>query len=347
MSPETLLTRLQTLGVDVQYLREALRLFVELLMELEISATIEAVHYERKRARKAYRNGYRERKWRTDLGEISLRIPRLRKGTYHPSFIESLSWAEPLLLALVQDAYVQGASMRSVQEMLRRLGLPPVHQSQIADVCEQLDDLVYRFRQCPLKAAFPYLWLDVLNLDLDGSQPVSIVLAVGIHDTNQREILSFEMTQHPDGEEFWRAFLRGLIRRRLVGVEVVLSGNYAGIQQAVRDVLGDVYWQPLQSLEKVDSVPLPLVSAISTLLLDAQHATSSPSPRSSLMELFGTDFLSAYTLVTVKQALSRPADAIGIALDEAAQLDGLESATIDAMGQQVMPLYQLYQPLAA
>jgi transposase-like protein len=347
MNPETLLTRLQTLGVDVEYLREALRLLIELLMELEISATIEAAPYERKRARKTYRNGYRERKWRTDLGEISLRIPRLRKGTYHPSFIDSLSGAEPLLLALVQDAYVQGVSMHNVQEMLRRLGLPVVHQSQIADVCERLDDLVYRFRQRPLKSAYRYLWLDVLKLDVDGSRPVMIVLAVGIHDANQREILGFEVTQRADGAAFWKTFLRGLTRRSLIGVEVVLSENYEGIQQAVREVLGEVRWESQNSQENIDLEPHPLVSAISTQFMDAGRGSSSLLPRSCLMALFGTDCLSAYTLVTVNQALSRPADAIGIALDDAAQLAGLETTTIDVAGQQVFPLHQLDQPLAA
>ncbi len=344
---ETLLTRLQALGVDVEYLREALRLLIELLMELEISAAIEAVPYERKIGRKAYRNGYRERKWRTDLGEISLRIPKLRKGTYHPSFMESLSQAEPLLVALVQDAYVQGVSMRSVEDMLRRLGLPAVHQSQIADVCERLDDLVYRFRQRPLNSTYPYLWLEVLELEVRGAQPIMVALAVGIQETNRREILGFEVTQHTDGADFWKAFLRGLTRRSLVGVNVVVSENYEGVQQAVREVLGDVFWQSLRSRESVDYEPSALVSAISTLLLDAGRGSLSRSPKSSLMELFVADYLSAYSLISLKRALSQPSDAVGMSLEEAAQLAGIVLLMIDARWQAQSPLHQLRQPLAA
>jgi hypothetical protein len=133
----------------------------------------------------------------------------------------------------------------------------------------------------------------------------------------------------------------------LDGVEVVLSESYEGVRQAIREVLGEVRWQPLDSQEDMDTVPLPLVSAISTLLLDARRDVGSLSPRSSLMELFGRDFLSAYTLVTVNQALSRPADAIGITLDDAAQLAGSETTTIEFAVPQLALLHQLNRPLAA
>jgi transposase-like protein len=347
----TLLARLQALGVDTEYLRAALRLLIELLMELEISATIDATPYERKSGRKAYRNGYRERKWRTDLGEISLRIPRLRKGTYHPSFMDALPDAEPLLLALVQDAYLQGVTMRSVEDMLRRLGLPAVHTSQIADVCERLDDLVYRFRQRPLRSAYPYLWLDVLKLDVRGSEPVTVALAVGICKSNRRELLGFEVTHQPDGRDFWKAFLRGLKRRGLDGVQIVLSENRDGLQNVVREVFGDIAWDSgrLDAWENSgsDAGTSELVSAISTLLVNTRPAEHTTSPKSMLMDLFGADLVSADALVIVNHALTRPTDAVGVPLAEAGQSAENAESWADSSSLVETPMYQLVQPLAA
>jgi transposase-like protein len=345
--PDTLLSRLQALGVDVEYLREALRLMLELLMELEVSAAIEASPYERSNGRKAYRNGYRQRKWQTDLGEISLRIPKLRKGTYYPSFIDSLPDAEPLLLALVQDAYVQGVSLRSVEALLRRLGLTHVHQSQIADVAARLDDLIYRFRQRPLNSQYLYLWLDVLKLELRTEPAVSVVLAVGVRQNGQRDLLGFEVTSDAISRDLWTTFLRGLVRRGLKGVEVVVSENHDGLKQAIRDVFGDIAWQVRRqpARESAETREAVLVPAISTYLLPTREGAR--SPKASLYEVSAVDLLSAYTLISLKQALSRPADAVGMSLDEAAQLVGILLVMADALWKAAPPLHELRQSLAA
>ncbi len=333
---DTLLAYLQALDVDSDYLRAALSLMLELLMELEVSAAIEASPYERNTGRKSYRNGYRERKWQTDLGEISLRIPKLRKGTYYPSFIESLPDTEPLLLALVQDAYVQGVSARNIEDLLRRLGLPATHKSQIADIAERLDDMVYRFRHRPLKSAYSYLLLDRLRLDVRGAEPMSVAIAVGIRENGQKEILGFEVVER---EEFWTGFLRGLKRRGLEHVEVIIGDNDPALRPAARKVFGDV----ALDLREAHS---PFVAAVSTYLLDTVGGQSR-APQSSLVGLFDEALVSAYTLVIVQQALSRPADAIGMSLEEAARLVGITLIMVDAIWRGQAPVHELRQPLAA
>lgn len=332
-SRPSLLAYLQAIGVDSEYLRQSLRLLMEFLIELEVSAAIEAAPYERRASRKAYRNGYRERKWRTDIGDISLRIPKLRKGTYYPTFIASMPDSESLLLALVQDAYVQGVSIATVEDLLRRLGLRAADPSQIADLCQRLDDMVYRFRRRPFKAKYRYLLLDELNLAVRGSDPATILLAVGIQDAGERELLGFELIASGHNGENWSSFLRGLVRRGLEDVEWVVGKDDSHLKQAVRHVFGDVAWEP-------ESVTPALVAAISTLMVDSRPFAESNAPQASLMALFGENLLSANTLISVKQALAQPADAIGTMLD-----DGL--VTADDLWQTDAPLYQLSQSFAA
>jgi transposase-like protein len=240
-----LLSYLKALGseTDTHFLRETLRVTLQLLMEMEVSSTIEASPYERNDERRAYRNGYRERVWRSTLGEIPLRIPKLRKGTYYPSFIDSLEEAEDALLALVQDAYLQGVSPHTVQETFNRLGLAPADRSQIADLCERLDDMVYEFRERPLTHAYPYLWIDVMNLP-GRARHYDVAVAVGVQENGNREILGFEVAPYAEGRDFWQEFLDHLVERGLQGVQVITSDSYEGLKPALRQVLPYTEWQP-------------------------------------------------------------------------------------------------------
>jgi len=261
-----LLTYLQTLGteMDVGFLRETLRVMLQVLMEMEVRAAIEASPYERNDSRRAYRNGYRERVWQSALGEIPLRIPKLRKGTYYPSFIDSLEEAEQVLLALVQDAYLQGVSNQRVEESLKRLGIVPAHPSQISELSAQLDDMVYEFRERRLDRDYPSLWIDVLNLNIQHAgraAQFALALAVGIQDDGTREILGFEVTRYAEGRAFWSDFLNHLVERGLEGVEVVLSDAHDGLKLALRDSLPGTEWQPRR--EYADVLEQTFVSAVS------------------------------------------------------------------------------------
>lgn len=268
-----LLTYLQALGteMDVGFLRETMRVMLQVLMEMEVSAAIEASPYERNDSRRAYRNGYRERVWQSALGEIPLRIPKLRKGTYYPSFIDALEEAEQALLALVQSAYLQGVSSKSVEETLNRLGISPVDKSQIADLCAQLDDMIYEFRERPLDRAYPSLWIDVLKLNIQHSERAAqyaLALAVGIGADGTREILGFEVTRYAEGRAFWGDFLHHLRQRGLRDVETVLSEAYDGLKPALRDKMPGTEWQPRHDM--VEALPYSFVSAVSpTIWVDS------------------------------------------------------------------------------
>jgi putative transposase len=268
-----LLTYLQALGteMDVGFLRETMRVMLQVLMEMEVSAAIEASPYERNDSRRAYRNGYRERVWQSALGEIPLRIPKLRKGTYYPSFIDALEEAEQALLALVQSAYLQGVSTQSVEDTLTRLGIAPVHKSQIADLCAQLDDMIYEFRERPLERTYPSLWIDVLKLNIQNSgraAQYALALAVGIGADGTREILGFEVTRYAEGRAFWTDFLDHLRQRGLQDVETVLSDAYEGLKPALRDKMPGTEWQPRR--DTAEALPYSFVSAVSpTIWVDS------------------------------------------------------------------------------
>jgi putative transposase len=262
-SPSDILTRyLRSRGLTIEhdFAREALRLMVQLLMELEVSNLIQAIPYERKDERRAYRNGYRKRIWRTRLGDIPLQIPKLRHGTYTPSFSGSLRRAEQMLLNMARDIYIRGVNMREVESIVREMGLNPTHASQIADMAEQLDDLVYEFRQRPLVSPYPHLHLDVLRLpgtEQSGKQEAAI--AIGIDEDGKRDLLSFEITRSADGWDFWAAFLDDLVMRGLRGVEVVTSDDFFGIKRAVEKNLPEAEWYYSPAPEVS-----PLVSAVSS-----------------------------------------------------------------------------------
>ncbi|HEX2906131.1 MAG TPA: transposase [Phototrophicaceae bacterium] len=270
---QTLLMYLQSLSGDgeTEFFRESLRVMLQLLMELEVSALIAAEPYERKGARQSYRNGYRERRLRTGLGEIELKIPKLRKGTYYPSFIDDLPTVETILLALIQDACVQGVNAQNVETVLRRLGLAAAQPSQVAEIGAQLDDLIYEFRQRPLNAAYDRLGLERVDLET-ANRRLALVVAVGQHPNGQREILGFEVTPHADERIFWMDFLRNLKRRGLEQVEQVMTGEtYEGLLPAVREVFGAAVWKPERRKVFYGLDTPTLVSAVSTLHLEADR----------------------------------------------------------------------------
>lgn len=281
-SPSEILThymRSRGLNIEQDFAREALRLMVQLLMELEVSNLIQAIPYERKDERRAYRNGYRKRVWRTRLGDIPLQIPKLRHGTYTPSFSGSLRRAEQMLLNMARDMYVQGVNMREVEAIVHQMGLNPTHASQIADMAEQLDDLVYAFRERPLTSNYSHLHLDVVRLpgtEQSGKQEAAI--AIGIDTEGKRELLGFEVARSADGWDFWAAFLDDLVMRGLKGVEVVTSEDFTGVKRAVEENLpeADWYYSPTPELNT-------FVSAVSPQrFIDSSMGTSG-QPQSSLV----------------------------------------------------------------
>ena len=233
------------LEVDGDFLRRGIALLTRILMEMEVSQQIGAERYQRAEERQAYRNGYRERPWETRVGEIPLRIPKLRSGSYFPSFLEPRRRAERALLAVIQTAYVEGVSTRKVDDLVRALGLTGIDKSKVSRVCKELDEGVEEFRNRPLEADYPYLWLDALYLKVRQNHRIvnmAVVIAIGVRESGEREILAVDVGASED-EAFWKAFLRRLVSRGLKGVKLVISDAHEGLKGAVAAVLAGTAWQ--------------------------------------------------------------------------------------------------------
>jgi transposase-like protein len=230
---------------SVDVLREGVRVLAAALMEVEVEQHVGAGWHERTPERTGQRNGYRERAWDTRVGTIDLPVPRVRDGTYFPSLLEPRTRAERALLAVVQEAYIAGVSTRRVDELVKALGLEGISKSQVSRICAELDAAVERFRTRPLRAAYPYLWLDATFVKVrEAGRVVSqaVVLAVGVTAEGTREVLGVDIGPSEDGA-FWLRFLRELVARGLTGVRLVISDAHEGLRQAIAAVLHGASWQ--------------------------------------------------------------------------------------------------------
>lgn len=242
-----LLEQLRKAGVDgdVDFLRDGLKMLAEAFMDLEIKSKTGAELYERSGERQSYRNGYRERVWDTRAGTVPLRIPRLRMGSYFPSLLEPRRRAERALLAVIQEAYVLGVSTRKMETLVQALGMEGISKSEVSRICGDLDEEVNKWRRRPLEGEYPYLWLDATYVKVrEGGVVMSqaIVIAYGVRETGEREVLGIDVGLGEDGA-FWTEFLRGLISRGLCGVRLVISDAHLGLREAIATVLGGAAWQ--------------------------------------------------------------------------------------------------------
>ena len=248
-----LLELLRKRGVegDVDFLREALQVLVEGIMDAEVSAQIGAQHGERNPGRITHRNGYRNRDWDTRVGTMELRIPKLREGSYFPSLLEPRRRSEKALLAVIQQAYVEGVSTRRVDDLIKSLGCDGISKSQVSRICGQLDEVVETFLGRPLDGGpYPYVWLDALTQKVrEGGRivNVSVVVATGVNVQGQREVLGMDVGTSEDGA-FWLAFLRSLSARGLSGAELVISDAHQsdahqGLKNAIATVFAGAGWQ--------------------------------------------------------------------------------------------------------
>ena len=240
------LLRKRGMDGDVDLLREALRVLVDGIMDAEVSAQIGAEHSERSPERVTYRNGYRNRTWDTRVGTMELHIPKLREGSYFPSLLEPRRRSEKALLAVIQQAYMEGVSTRRVDDLIKALGCDGISSSQVSRICEQLDEVVESFLGRPLDGGpYPYVWLDGLTQKVrEGGRIVNVcvVVATGVNAEGQREILGMDVGTSEDGA-FWLAFLRSLTARGLSGVELVTSDAHQGLKNAIAAVFAGASWQ--------------------------------------------------------------------------------------------------------
>src|SRR4051794_11451399 len=225
-------------SADTDLVREMLGFAAERLMEAEVQARTGAAHGVRDPARQVQRNGYRERAWETRAGRIDLAIPKLRKGSYFPSFLEPRRTAEKALTAVIQEAYIQGVSTRAVDDLVRAMGGLGVSKSEVSRLVEEIDERVNAFLTRPLEGEWPYVWIDATYVKArEAGRIVSTatIIAVGVNTDGRREVLGVA-TGPSEAETFWKSFLRSLADRGPRGVKLVIADDHKGLRAAASKI---------------------------------------------------------------------------------------------------------------
>jgi putative transposase len=241
--------RMQLIGLlektaDADLLNEMIGFAANRLMELEADGLCNAGRHERSAERANYRNGYRDRAWETRAGTVDLKIPKLRKGSYFPVFLEHRRTSERALIAVIQEAYVHGISTRSVDDLVKAMGMTGISKSEVSRVCGEIDERVKAFLDRPLEGDWPYLWLDATYVKVRSNGrivSVAVIIAVAVNTQGKREIIGVTVMPS-EAETFWTDFLRSLTRRGLRGVKLVISDAHEGLKAAAAKVLGSS-WQ--------------------------------------------------------------------------------------------------------
>jgi putative transposase len=239
-----LLAELIEKGSEADLLREMMTFVVNRMMDLDVESLTGAAYGERSVDRMNQRNGYRERPWHTTIGTLPVAIPKLRKGSYFPSFLEARRTSDKALIAVIQEAYVHGVSTRSVDDLAKAMGLTGISKSQVSRLCEEIDERVKTFLSRPIEGAWPYVWIDATYVrSREGGRIVSVaaIIAVGANADGRREVLGMAVGPS-EAEPFWTKFLRSLTERGLRGVKLVISDSHEGLKKAASKVLGAT-WQ--------------------------------------------------------------------------------------------------------
>jgi len=238
------LTELAEKGPDLDMLREMLEFATQRLMEFDIENRCGAPYGERGVPRANSRNGYRDRTWETRAGSIDLKIPKLRQGSYFPGFLEPRRTAEKALVAVIQEAYIQGISTRSVDDLVKAMGMTGISKSQVSRLCADIDERVHAFLERPIEGDWPYVWIDATYVKVRSAGrivSVAVIIAVGVNTDGIREILGMAVGPS-EAEPFWTDFLRSLSRRGLRGVKLVISDAHIGLKAAIAKVF-KATWQ--------------------------------------------------------------------------------------------------------
>jgi putative transposase len=242
--PSIALADLLEKGADADLLRQMIQHVAQRMMEMDAEGICAAAYGERSPERQNSRNGYRERLWQTRAGAVDLKIPKLRSGSYFPGFLEPRRTGEKALAAVIQEAYIQGVSTRSVDELVQAMGMSGISKSQVSRLCGEIDERVHAFLDRPIEGDWPYLWIDATYVkSREAGRIVSkaVIIAIAVNTDGVREVLGMAVGPS-EAEPFWTDFLRSLTRRGLRGVRLVISDAHEGLKAAAAKVLGAT-WQ--------------------------------------------------------------------------------------------------------
>jgi putative transposase len=280
------------------FLQEGVRWLVQELMEAEVSAQIGAGRYERTDERTTQRNGYRTRPWETRVGTLELAIPKLRQGSYFPSWLEARKRGEQALVAVVAEAYVQGVSTRKVEALVQSLGIAGISKSEVSRMATSLDAQVTAFRTRRLDAEYPYIWVDARYEYVREDhrvQSMAVVIAYGVRADGVREVLGLEIGLSED-VVLWREFLQGLVARGVRGVKLVISDAHPGLKQAVKEVFLGAAWQRCRVhfmrnlLARVPKSAQAMVAATVRTIFDQPDRAAAAAQLLQVVEALGERF---------------------------------------------------------
>jgi putative transposase len=238
------LAELADKGADVDMLRQMVQFMAQRMMDMDVETLCGAGYDEKSAERLNSRNGVRDRAWETRAGRVELKIPKLRQGSYFPGFLEPRRTAEKALAAVIQEAYVHGVSTRSVDELVKAMGMSGISKSQVSRLCGELDERVGAFLSRPIEGDWPYLWIDATYVkarEAGSIVSVAVIVAVAVNTEGQRQVIGMKVGPS-EAETFWTEFLRSLMRRGLRGVKLVISDAHLGLKAAAAKVL-KATWQ--------------------------------------------------------------------------------------------------------
>ena len=280
------------------FLQEGVRWLVQELMEAEVSAQIGAGRYERTDERTTQRNGYRTRPWDTRVGTLELAIPKLRQGSYFPSWLEARRRGEQAVVAVVAEAYVQGVSTRKVEALVQSLGIAGISKSEVSRMATSLDAQVNAFRTRRLDAEYPYVWVDARYEYIREDhrvQSMAVVIAYGVRADGVRQVLGLDIGLSED-VILWREFLQGLVARGVRGVKLVISDAHPGLKQAVKEVFLGAAWQRCRVhfmrnlLARVPKAAQAMVAATVRTIFDQPDRAAAEAQVLQVVEALGERF---------------------------------------------------------
>ncbi len=265
---ETILNNLQEVGGGDLF-RGILQSVCQSIINLEADEHVGAAPYERTEGRAVQRNGSRSRGLETRVGELELRIPKMRQGSFFPSILEPRRRTEQALFSVIQEAWVNGISTRAVDNLVQAMGLDGIDKSKVSRICEDLSSAVYVFQDRPIESKFLYVWVDATYIRVRDSgriQSKALMIAIGLNELGEREVIGFTLGQ-TESYEAWVSFMRSLVARGMSAPLLLISDAHEGIKKAASEVFYGTSWQRCRVhfmrniLSMVSKTQQPMVSA--------------------------------------------------------------------------------------